>query len=55
MGHRLKHNLIVWLIYSIVCYIIIIPFQLWVKGISIAILLGGLFEMLNTIIEHLRK
>jgi len=55
MTKRFRHNLFVWVIYSIKVYIILIPFQLWVTGISISILIGFLFGMLNDITTELRK
>jgi len=54
MNKRLKHNLIVWLIYSVAIYIILIPCQLWIVSISISVLLGFLFGCLNEIITQLR-
>jgi hypothetical protein len=55
MTNRLKHNLIAWSIYSIMCYIILIPFKIWIVGISISILIGFFFGCLNDIITQLRK
>lgn len=55
MTKRLKHNLYGWLIYSVICYIILLPFQIWITGISISILIGFFFNMLNDIITQLRK
>jgi len=55
MSKRLIYNLKVWLIYSIICYIILIPFEIWITGISISILIGFFFGCLNTIITELRK
>jgi hypothetical protein len=51
----MRHNLKVWFVYSIICYIILIPFQIWITGISISILIGFFFGSLNTIITELRK
>jgi hypothetical protein len=55
MTNRLKFNLKTWVAYSLICYIIIVPFQLWITGISISILIGFLFGLLNDIIIQLRK
>lgn len=55
MNKRLKHNMKVIGIYSIVIYIILLPFQMWFTGISISILLGFLFNLGNDIITQLRK
>lgn len=52
---RLKHNLLVWLIYSIICYCILIPLQIWITGISISILIGFICGQLNDINTQLRK
>lgn len=52
---KLRHNLKVWLIYILFCYIILIPFKMWITGISISILIGFLFGLLNDIITQLRK
>ena len=49
---RLTHNLLVWLIYSILIYIILISFENW---ISISLLVGFLFGLLNDILTQLRK
>jgi len=55
MSKRLKHNLLTTLIYSVMVYLIIIPLELWIIGISISIILGFLFGMLNDILTQLRK
>ena len=55
MNKRLKHNLLTWLIYSVFVYIILLPFGLWLTCISISILIGFLFGMLNDIITQLIK
>lgn len=55
MNKRIKHNLLGWLIYSLGCYIIIMPFQMWILGIPISILFGFITNMLNDIITQLRK
>lgn len=55
MTNRLKHNLKTWIMYSLICYIILIPFKIWITGISISILIGFFFGLLNDIITQLRK
>lgn len=55
MTNRLKHNLIVWIIYAILIYIILIPCQIWIIGISISIILGFFFQILNDILTQVRK
>ncbi len=55
MNNRLKHNLKVWIVYTIACYIILIPCQIWVIGISISIILGFFAGQLNDINTQLRK
>ena len=55
MTNRLKHNLTSWGIYTTIVYIVLIPCQLWVVSISISIILGFLFGMLNDIVTELRK
>jgi hypothetical protein len=55
MSKRLIHNIKIWIVYTIICYIILIPFQIWITGISISILIGFFFGCLNTIIMELRK
>lgn len=55
MSNRLKHNLKTWIMYSLICYIILIPFKIWITGISISILIGFFFGLLNDIITQLRK
>jgi hypothetical protein len=52
---RFKKNLIVWFIYILVVYILLIPLKIWIIGISISILIGLLFGLLNDIILQLRK
>lgn len=55
MTNRLKHNLKSIGIYSILTYIVLIPLQMWLVSISISILIGFLFGILNDIIIQLRK
>ena len=55
MTNRLKHNLTTWGIYTVIIYIVLIPCHIWVASISISILLGFLFGMLNDIVTELRK
>lgn len=52
---RLKNNLLSWFIYSSLTYIIIIPIGQWVINISISLLIGFLFGILNDILTQLRK
>lgn len=51
---RLIKNLKSILIYVIGTYLILLPFKMYVTGISISILIGFLFGMLNDIIFQLR-
>jgi hypothetical protein len=55
MTKRLIRNLKSWLSYSVICYILLIPFQIWITSISISLLIGFLFGLLNDIIIQLRK
>ena len=55
MTNRLKHNLATWVIYSLISYITLLPFKLWITGISISILIGFFFGLLNDIVIQLRK
>jgi len=55
MTNKLKHNLKTWIMYSLICYIILIPFKMWITGISISILIGLFAGFLNEIITQLRK
>ena len=55
MKKRLKHNLIVWVLYVVLIYIILLPLKLWVIGISISIIIGFFFGLLNDILTQLRK
>ena len=55
MKNRLKHNLSTFLIYSVIIYVILLPFQMWFIGISLSILIGFFFGLLNDIITQLRK
>lgn len=55
MTNRLKNNLKSIGIYSILTYIALIPLQMWFISISISLLIGFLFGMLNDIIIQLRK
>jgi Na+/H+ antiporter NhaC len=50
-----KKNIIIWLIYSIISMILFIPFFYgeWFKHLSISLLTGFLFGMLNAIINEL--
>lgn len=55
MANEMNRNLKSLIIYSLICYIILIPFKLWIISISISILVGILFGLLNEIITQLRK
>ena len=55
MPNRLKRNFKVLIAYSLTCYIILIPFKAWITGISISILIGFFFGLLDDIIIQLRK
>jgi uncharacterized protein YqfA (UPF0365 family) len=55
MANEMNRNLKSLIIYSLICYIILIPFKLWIISISISILVGFLFGLLNEIITQLRK
>lgn len=55
MKNRLKRNLNIILMYALIAYIVIIPFQIWITGISISLLIGFFFGFLNEIITELRK
>ncbi len=51
-----KKNIFIWIIYSIISMILFIPFFYgeWFKHISISLLNGFLFGMLNAILSELR-
>ena len=55
MTKRLKHNIRVWALYSLICYVVLIPFQIWITGISLSLLIGFFFGLLNDILTQLRK
>jgi len=55
MTNRLKHNIKVWVSYTLASYLILIPFHLGIKGISVALFLGFFFGFLNDILTQLRK
>lgn len=52
---RLKQNLLAWLIYSIGCYIVLLPLEIYIVAISISIITGFFFNLLNDILIQLRK
>jgi ribose/xylose/arabinose/galactoside ABC-type transport system permease subunit len=54
-NNRMKNNLKALAIYSLICYIILIPIKMWIIAIPISILVGFLFGLLNDIIIQLRK
>jgi hypothetical protein len=55
MTNRLKHNLLSLGIYTISVFLILTPCKLGWASVSISILLGFLFGLLNDIITQLRK
>lgn len=55
MSKRLKFNLTTIIMYSIIIYILLIPFKMWFTGISISLIIGFFFGFLNDIIIQLRK
>ena len=55
MPNRLKRNFKVLIAYSLTCYIILIPFKVWITSVSISILIGFFFVLLDDIIIQLRK
>ena len=55
MKKRTTHNLLSWLIYSVMTLFILIPFDFsFLQGVSLSLLIGLLFACLNTIITELR-
>lgn len=54
MTNRLKHNLTTIFVYGLSVYIILLPLKLWIIGISISIIIGFLFGILNDIVTQLR-
>lgn len=55
MTKRLKFNLKTWLFYTIMFYIIILPYQNYITGISVSLILGFFAGIFNDIIIQLRK
>jgi hypothetical protein len=55
MTKRLKFNLISWLMYTVIFYVVLIPFQIWFCAIPITIILGFFAGILNDIVIQLRK
>jgi hypothetical protein len=55
MTKRLKHNLFAFALYTVIVYIVLLPLKLWIVGISISLLVGFLFGLLNDVITQLRK
>lgn len=51
----MRHSIKVFLVYCLMCYIILIPLKMWVISISVSILVGFLFGLLNDIWGELRK
>lgn len=54
MNKIIKHELKIFLLYSFMVYLLLIPFKIWVTGISISLILGILFGILNGILTQLR-
>lgn len=55
MTDRLKHNLISFGIYTIGVFFVLTPCKLGWSAVSISIILGFLFGILNEIVTQLRK
>ena len=58
MNKRLKRNLLAWLCYSIICYLLyllLMPLKIWMQGIFISLVVGFYAGMLNDILFQLRK
>jgi hypothetical protein len=55
MNKKLKHNLTGIIVYTVIIYVLLIPFKMWVIGISISLIIGLLFGFLDNIITELRK
>jgi len=55
MNKTLKHGLKGIGIYSLIFYIILAPFHLWLIGIPIAIIFSMFFSILDSINTQLRK
>lgn len=55
MSNRLKINLKRIFMYAAIVYVLLIPFKMWVAGISISMLIGFFFGQVNEIIIQLRK
>lgn len=54
MIKKRTHNLLSWLVYSILIYILLIPLKTWIIAISISLIIGFLFGLLNDILTQLR-
>lgn len=52
--NRLKHNLISLLVYSVMIYILLLPFKIYLTGISISILIGFLFGLFKSSLKLLK-
>ena len=55
MTNRLKNNLLAWFLYSAGCYVLMIPYKQWIMSAPIAVIVGFLFSMLNSILVELYK
>lgn len=55
MTDKLKHNLVTFGIYTIGVFVVLTPCKLGWSAVSISIILGFLFGILNEIVTQLRK
>ena len=55
MTNRLKNNLLAWALYSAGCYGLMIPYKQWIMAAPVAVIVGFLFSMLNSILVELYK
>ena len=55
MKRSIKRRLVTLMIYGIVCYLLLIPFKIWICAIPIALFIAYLFSLLNEILSQLRK
>lgn len=55
INFRLKHNLLVLIIYSAVVYVLLLPLKLWVVSIGISFIMGWVIGILNDILTQLRR
>ena len=55
MTNRLKNSLLAWTLYSIGCYVIMLPYKQWILAAPVAVIVGFLFSMINSILVELYK